>query len=298
MVHRLGCYTWISRLDLRLPIDPDEAPFRSAPSVEGIAGSVHRMLGPAMFQQWKLGQRLAQTIPPPQFDPVVTTSAMPDIIEMPGWRPIAKRAGTTLVLVSLLPMAVFYTSLSLFGLRAAVLTTVGWYYAGLLLKVFRRKPVLAAAMLGAGLLSIRAVITFLTGSAFLYFLQPVAGTVATATVFAASALAGRPVLDRLAHEFCPFPAEVSARLRKARFFSWLSAVWSATYFINAVGTVWLLVNSSLTGFIVVKSVLSPLLVVAAIGASYVVFRRTVRHQNVTIRWAHHQPWAGAAAATA
>jgi len=65
---------------------------------------------------------------------------------MPGWRPIAKRASTTVVMVSLLPMAVFYGSMSLFGLRTAVLTTVGWYYAGLLLKVVRRKPVLAAAM--------------------------------------------------------------------------------------------------------------------------------------------------------
>jgi hypothetical protein len=125
---------------------------------------------------------------------------LPDIIDMPGWRPIVKRAATTVLTVSLLPMAVFYASLSLFGLRTAVLTTVGWYYAGLLLKIVRRKPVVGAAMVGAGLLSIRALITFLTGSAFIHFLQPVAGTVATATVFAATAtaLAGRrsPVAGR------------------------------------------------------------------------------------------------------
>lgn len=223
----------------------------------------------------------------------VTTSASPDVIDMPGWRPIAKRAGTTVLTVSLVPMAIFYVSMSLFGLRTAVLTTVGWYYAGLLLKVVRRKPVLAAAMVGAGLLSIRTVITFLTGSAFIYFLQPVAGTVATATVFAATALAGRPILDRLAHEFCPFPANLSARLRSARFFSRLSVVWSMAYFINAAGTVWLLTNSSLTGFILLKSVLSPVLVIAAVVASYVVFRVTARRQNFIIRWRHSQPWAGA-----
>jgi len=212
---------------------------------------------------------------------------------MPGWRPIAKRASTTVVMVSLLPMAVFYTSLSLFGLRTAVLTTVGWYYAGLLLKLLRRKPVLAATMVGAGLLSIRAVITFLTGSAFIYFLQPVAGTVATATVFAATALAGRPILDRLAHEFCPIPEDTATRLRDARFFSRLSIVWSMTYFLNAAGTVWLLTTSSLTGFIVMKSVMSPVLVIAAIVATYLLFRRTVRGQNVVVRWRHHQPWAAA-----
>jgi hypothetical protein len=211
---------------------------------------------------------------------------------MPGWRPIAKRVFTTVLLVSVLPMAVFYTSLSLFGLRPAVLATAGWYYAGLLLNVVRRKPVLAAALLGAGLLSIRAVITFLTGSAFVYFLQPVAGTLATATFFAVTALAGRPVLDRLAHEFCPFPEELSVRLRKDRFFSRLSVVWSITYFVNACGTVWLLTSSSLTGFIVLKSTLSPAVTVAAVVASYLIFRLTVRNQDVSIRWAHHQPWAG------
>lgn len=221
----------------------------------------------------------------------MTRSADAFVVEMPGWRPIAKRVGTTLLLVSLLPMAVFYTSMSLFGVRTAVLATVGWYYAGMLLNLVRHKPVLAASLLGAGLLSIRAVVTLITGSAFLYFLQPVAGTVATATVFAATALAGRPVLDRLAHEFCPFPHELSTRLRKDRFFSRLSVVWSLNYVINAVGTLWLLTSSSLTGFIVLKSTLGPAMTVAAVVASYVIFRFTVRHQNVAIRWGHHQPWA-------
>ena len=59
-----------------------------------------------------------------------------------------------------------------------------------------------------------------------------------ATAIATSALAGRPMLDRLAHEFCPFPAELSARLREQQFFSRLSAVWAITYLINAVGTIW------------------------------------------------------------
>ncbi|MCW2596739.1 MAG: hypothetical protein QOJ37_4221 [Pseudonocardiales bacterium] len=208
---------------------------------------------------------------------------------MPGWRPIARKVLTTLLMVSLLPMAVFYTTISLYGLRPAVLATVGLYYAGILAQVVRRKPVFAAALLGAGLLSIRAVVTFLTGSAFMYFLQPVACTVATATVFAATALAGRPVLDRLAHEFCPFPEELSEQLREARFFSRLSVVWTCTYLFNAVGTVWLLTNASLGGFMLIKSVMSPVVTVAAVVVSYLVFRVTMRHQNVTIRWNHRAP---------
>lgn len=216
------------------------------------------------------------------------------VLEMPGWRPILRRIGTTLLLVSFLPMAVFYTTMSLFGLRIAALAAVGLCYSGLLVTTARGRPVLAAALLTAGLLSVRAVVMLFTGSALLYFLQPVAGTLVVATVIGATALAGRPVLDRLAHEFCPFPQDLSAWLRQRRFFTRLSIVWSATYLLNAAGTVWLLTNSSLGGFILLKSVLSPVVTVCAVLASYGVFRLTVRNQNVRIRWAHHQPWAGAA----
>ena len=216
------------------------------------------------------------------------------VIDMPGWRPIVKKVFTTVTLVSALPMAVFYTTMTLFGVRAAGLATVSLYYGALAVKVLRRKPILAAALLTAGLLSIRTVVMFLTGSSFLYFLQPVAGTVAVATVIAASALAGRPILDRLAHEFCPFPADLSARLREQQFFNRLSAVWAVTYLINAVGTIWLLRSMSIGGFVVLKSVLGPALTITAVATSLLYFHLAMRNQDVHVRW--RQPKTSAAAA--
>ena len=213
------------------------------------------------------------------------TSDPVQVIDMPGLRPIAKQVLTTLIVVSLLPMAVFYVTMSMFGLRAAALATVSLYYTGLLVKIVRRKPVLAAALLTAGLLSIRTAVMFLNGSAFVYFVQPVAGTVVVATAIAATALAGRPVLDRLAHEFCPFPDELSARLRKAQFFTRLSIVWATTYLINAAATVWLLRTVSLGGFVVLKSVLGPTLTIGAVVVSLIYFRVAMRNQNVRISWA-------------
>jgi hypothetical protein len=222
-----------------------------------------------------------------------TFAVRPDagsVIDMPGWRPILRHAAGRMFLVTLLPMAVFYATLSLFGLRTAAVVTASLYYAALLSRVMRKKPVLAAALLAAGLLSLRTVVVFCTGSAFLYFIQPVIGTVAVATLFAATAIAGRPVLDRLAHDFCTFPAELSLQLRQARFFTHLSVVWATTYTVNAVGTVWLLTNASLDGFILVKSVLGPVITIAAAAASYLVFASTVRRHDICIRWEHSQPW--------
>lgn len=212
------------------------------------------------------------------------------VIEMPGWRPILRQVMVRVLLVSLLPMAVFYTVLNLYGLRAAAVITAFLYYAGLLARFVRHQPVLTAALLTAGLLTLRTVMVFMTGSAFLYFLQPVAGTVAVATTFAASAFAGRPVLDRLAHDFCPISNELAGELRRARFFDWLSLVWATTYGVNAVGTVWLLTNASLNGFLVVKAVLGPVITLLAAATSYLLFRTTMRRRQVRLRWAHHQPW--------
>lgn len=224
------------------------------------------------------------------------TSTQPHhLIEMPGWRPILRQVLTRVVLVSLLPMAVFYTTLSLAGVRAAALVTATLYYAGLLTRVLRRQPVLAAALFAAGLLGLRTVTVFCTGSAFLYFLQPVAGTVAVATTFAATALAGRPVIERLAHDFCPLTPELSAQLRSAQYFNWVSLVWTVSYGINAAGTVWLLTTASLNGFIMFKAILGPMLTLTAAVASYLVLLRTMRERNVRIRFANHQGWARASA---
>jgi hypothetical protein len=220
----------------------------------------------------------------------VRDTPQPQVIEMPGWRPILRQVLTRALLVSLLPMAVFYTTLTLFGLRPAALTTAALYYAGLLTRIVRHRPVLAAALFTAGLLALRTVVVCCTGSAFLYFIQPVAGTVGVATAFAATAFAGRPVVDRLAHDFCPFSTELSARLREARFFNRVSVVWALAYGMNAVGTVWLLTNASLGGFLVIKAVAGPIITWTAAVTSFLVFRATVRQQNVQLRWAHHQRW--------
>jgi uncharacterized membrane protein len=216
-----------------------------------------------------------------------------DLIEMPGWRPILRQVATRVLLVSLLPMAVFYVTLSLADVRAAALITTALYCAGLVTRALSRQPVPAAAVLGVGLLGMRTVILFCTGSTFVYFLQPVAVTVAVATTFAATALAGRPVIERLALDFCPLPPQLVTHLRSAKFFNRVSLMWTISYGINAAGTAWFLTTVSLGNFIIVKSVLGPMLTSVASVASYLVFRRTMRQRNVRVRFANHQGWTAA-----
>ena len=206
------------------------------------------------------------------------------VIDMAAPSHIAKHAGRTVLLASVLPMAAFYVALSAFGLTVAIAVTLAWYYGGVLARVLRRRPVMGAVLLGAGLMSVRAFVAIWTGSAFLFFLQPVAGTVATATAFALTALAGRPLIEKLAHDFVPMPPELSRTLRGSRFFGYTSLVWAGVYGINAAGTVWLLTYSSLGSFLLLKTLLSPVLTGIAIGGTYLVLRRTLRREGVRLRW--------------
>ena len=208
----------------------------------------------------------------------------PHVIEMPSRRAIAVHAGRTVLVVSVLPGLIFLGAYQLAGLKTAIAAALAWYYLNLAIRFARGSRALVAMTIGAGILTIRAVTAFMTGNTFIYFLQPVAGTVATATAISATALAGRPMLDRLAHEFCPFPDELSHRLRHRRYFTRVSAVWALVYLLNAAGTVWLLTASSLGGFILLKSLLSPVLTGVAVVASYMLLRVTLRNDGVHIQF--------------
>ena len=206
------------------------------------------------------------------------------VIDMGRPSAIARHAARTVLLQSVIPMGLFYAALSWRGLSAAIAVAVVWYYVGLAVRVMRGRPLLGTAMLGASLMTVRAAVGFWTGSAFVYFLQPVAGTIATATALALTAIAGRPLLERLAHDFVPVPAALSERLRTTRFFGHASMVWALTYMINAFGTVWLLTSSSLGAFLVIKTVLSPVLTGAAIATTYGLFRWIMRREGVQLNW--------------
>jgi hypothetical protein len=206
------------------------------------------------------------------------------VIDMGRPADLAAHALRTVLLASVIPMGLFYAALLVFGLKTAITVAVLWYYAGLALRVTRGRPLLGTAMLGASLMTVRAVVGFWTGSAFVFFLQPVAGTIATATALALTALAGRPLLERLAHDFVPVPSALASRLRHTRFFGHASMVWALTYMINAFGTVWLLTRSSLGSFLILKTVLSPVLTAIAIATTYALFRTTMRREGVQLRW--------------
>jgi hypothetical protein len=206
------------------------------------------------------------------------------VLEMPATRVTLRHAVPVVVEAVIGPLVIFYPLLMLGGLRAALVGALCWSYAALIRRLRRGERASALLVLGTLLLTIRTVISLVTGSAFLYFAQPLVGTIAIAVVLLVSALAGRPFTQRFAHDFCPIDPEILARPRIHRFFRQISVLWAATLLLNSGLVLWLLLSSSLHAFVLERTAVSWGLTAVAITLSILGFVAAMRRDGVTVRW--------------
>lgn len=182
------------------------------------------------------------------------------------------------------PFAVFYVLLMVAGVRGALIGGLAWCYACLARHLVRRRRPPGTVMLGAAILTARTVIAFATGSTFVYFLQPTLGTALVALLFLATAVIRKPLIEKLARDFCPIDAAVLARPAVRRFFLHISVLWGGVLLTNAAFVFWLLLTSSLRAFVIERTASSWLLTALAIGGSIAWFLRAMRREGLHVRW--------------
>jgi hypothetical protein len=186
------------------------------------------------------------------------------------------------------PLVVFYLLLVLTGFRGALIAALAWSYVALGRRVLRRERVSMLLLFGTVLLTLRTVIAFVTGSAFLYFAQPTVGTVAISLALLVSAIVGRPFTQCFAHDFCPMDSAIMRRPLVRRFFIRISVLWATVLMLNAGLVFWLLVSSSLRSFVLERSVVTYGLTAIAIFFSITGFMAMMRRDGITVRWASNQ----------
>ena len=136
-----------------------------------------------------------------------------------------------------------------------------WSYGALARRlVFGRgiPPILLLTLVG---LTVRSIAALGTRSAFVYFLQPILGTVAVAGIFLLS-LFGRPLVGRLAADFCPLTPDVAGRPGVLRLFRGLTILWAGVNLVTAATTFALLITLPITVFVAAKT-LSGLVITAS-----------------------------------
>lgn len=125
------------------------------------------------------------------------------VVHMPAPRAALCHAIPTVAEGLVAPVALFYLFLVLVGLRGALIAALSWSYFALIRRLRRGERASMVLILGTLLLTVRTAVSFATGSAFLYFAQPLLGTTIIALVLVASAIIRRPFTQRFAHDFCP-----------------------------------------------------------------------------------------------
>jgi uncharacterized membrane protein len=136
--------------------------------------------------------------------------------------------------------------------------------------------VLKIAVVG---LTVPTVVWILSGT-FMYFLQPVATTLALALVFFGSLMFGRPMIARMASDFCPLSPEIACRPGVVRLFSGLTLMWAGVHLLSAATTFTLLVSLPTTTFVAVKSFVSLAITVSAIVLTVSWSLRTARAEDL------------------
>lgn len=201
---------------------------------------------------------------------------MQPVIQIPRLPSLARHALPHVLEGTLIPVALFYGGLRLIGPVGALALALVWSYAALLRRAFLGQRLPGLLVLGALALTVRTAISLITGSLFLYFLQPTIGTVATAVAFLVSLPTGRPLAERLAADFVPLPPALVAHPVARRLFVRISLLWAFVLLANAAITIALLLTEEIPTFLLTRTLATLVLMGSAVAVSTVWFRRGLR----------------------
>jgi hypothetical protein len=207
------------------------------------------------------------------------------VLRLPNPRTTLLHAVPVVLEAVVVPLAIFYVVLVLTGFRGALIGALCWSLLALARRLYRKERVSMMLLLGTMLLIVRTTIAYITGSAFVYFAQPAAGTIIISLVLFGSAIMKKPFTQRFAGDFCPMDPTLMLRPMVHRFFVRISVLWATVLMLNAGFVLWLLVSSSLHAFVLERSVVTWVLTAGAIYLSIRQFIVMMRGDGITVQWA-------------
>jgi intracellular septation protein A len=167
---------------------------------------------------------------------------------------VARRGLPNLIEATVIPAVMFFVLVKTINVPTAMAAVLIWAYAAILRRVARGTKIPAILLLATLGLTVRTVVGLASGSTFAYFIQPIATTVALAAVFLGSVAIGRPVIARLAHDFCPLAPDVADRPAVLRLFGGLTLLWALVHIVTAALTFGMLTTMPVATFVAFKTV--------------------------------------------
>jgi len=192
---------------------------------------------------------------------------------------VGRRALPSLIEATIIPSLLFYVFLVTIGPAQAMCAALTWAYGSVLRRLVRGERIPGVLQLAVAALTVRTIVGLLSGT-FMYFLQPVATTLALSLVFLGSLLLERPMIARMASDFCPVDSEISERPAVIRLFSGLTLMWAGVHLLSAATTFTMLMSLPTTTFVAVRSFVSLTITISAVVFTVSWAMRTARAENL------------------
>jgi intracellular septation protein A len=204
-------------------------------------------------------------------------------IHLPSFGSLLRHAGVPLLESTLIPLALFWVLFTQAGFDAGLFGALGWSALAIGRRLVLRRRLPAVLLISTVLLVARTVVGLWTGSAFLYFLQPTVQNFVFALALLVTLGFERPLLAKLADDFCPFPEALTGHPRIKRFFKRVSLLWAFVFLVNGATTLAVLATQTVGNYLMVSTAGSYSMVALGIGLSLWWFRRSLAGEGIRLR---------------
>jgi intracellular septation protein A len=204
-------------------------------------------------------------------------------VHLPPVGSLLRHAGIPLLESTLIPLALFWVLFTQAGFDAGLYAALGWSGLAITRRLVMRQRVPVVLLMSTMLLVVRTVVGLWTGSAFLYFLQPTVQNFVFAVALLVTLGFERPLLAKLADDFCPFPEALTGHPRIKRFFKRVSLLWACVFLVNGATTLAVLATQTVGNYLVVSTAGSYSMVALGIGLSLWWFRRSLAGEGIRLR---------------
>jgi uncharacterized membrane protein len=205
-----------------------------------------------------------------------------DAIHLPGFRALARHALPGIVEGALVPALLLFVGLKTMGIWGGLSLGLAWSYAGIVRRWTNGRRVTGLLLLAAFTLTLRTVISGISGNLGLYLVQPALGEIALGLAFAASLAARTPLVGRLAGDFVPL-GDLEDRPAVAAVFRQLTAVWAVVFVLNGLLGLWLLLTRSADTYILVRPTSSLAVRGVGVALSILWFRMGLQRRGIKVR---------------
>jgi hypothetical protein len=197
-------------------------------------------------------------------------------------RAVWRHALPSLVEGTFIPMVLVTVLIHTLGVHLALYGGLAWAYGALIRRALTGKRLPGILLLGAMGVTFRLITMMWTGSAFLFFLQPVLATVATSAAFAVSAMLGRPLTARLGADLVPLPESAWKDPEVLQLCSRMAMVWAVALLGNALLTLWMLTTLSVPTFVLLRPLVSLTTTLPAIVATVLCSQAVMRRSGARL----------------